>query len=650
MAGGVNLGEAFVLVKANLEQLEKGLQGATKKITSSLEKAAKQADKVGDTLTKNLTLPIVALGALAAKNFDESIRAQRQLAAVIKNTGGDVEAQLEAYKQFAGAMQSITLAGDDATIQNIQVARSMGLTAEQAARAAKNAVAATAAFGLNAETAVRMTAALEQGETSMLTRYIPTLRAMEDETARAALAQKILADNFVLAQEEASVGLGPLKQLWNSLGDLSEQFGQVILEGINPTIIQIRKFVDSITSLDRRMVIAITSIAGAVAVLGPAMKFLAFSFSGLSIILKVFLSRLFLIPTAVIAGVVALDALGASTQNNTKFWDEYADRVGAVAQTITDLGVEGFGVLIDAFIETSSAGETMTDGLDAMNQAMEQLKLLGRGTGSGVGALTDAQKEMNKAIQDAQFELDILTGKFADVNEDALRAAYAAGVLGESIKVVGEGAEQVIILDEALAKLAETLDKVKKKQKEVEEAEEKSKDMANDLGIVMESAFTKAVVAGEDLRSVLQGLLEDLIQIALKKLILAPIVGALFGEGGFLTGIIPGFAKGGHAVGGQPAIVGEEGPELFVPSQSGTVVPNGQLGAMNYGAVTVIQQVQVFAPPGSNVEQEQSQDGDIEMLKIFITETVAGDISRTGSSTNRALNNTFGLSRQLTTR
>ena len=29
---------------------------------------------------------------------------------------------------------------------------------------------------------------------------------------------------------------------------------------------------------------------------------------------------------------------------------------------------------------------------------------------------------------------------------------------------------------------------------------------------------------------------------------------------------------------GQPAIVGEEGPELFVPNQSGSVIPNNQLG------------------------------------------------------------------------
>jgi len=38
--------------------------------------------------------------------------------------------------------------------------------------------------------------------------------------------------------------------------------------------------------------------------------------------------------------------------------------------------------------------------------------------------------------------------------------------------------------------------------------------------------------------------------------------------------VIPGRAVGGPVTGGKPYIVGERGPELFVPGQSGTVVPN----------------------------------------------------------------------------
>ena len=49
-------------------------------------------------------------------------------------------------------------------------------------------------------------------------------------------------------------------------------------------------------------------------------------------------------------------------------------------------------------------------------------------------------------------------------------------------------------------------------------------------------------------------------------------------EGGFF----PGFANGGPVMGGQPIIVGERGPELFVPGSSGNVVPNNAMGGNTY--------------------------------------------------------------------
>ncbi len=46
-------------------------------------------------------------------------------------------------------------------------------------------------------------------------------------------------------------------------------------------------------------------------------------------------------------------------------------------------------------------------------------------------------------------------------------------------------------------------------------------------------------------------------------------------EGGFLSGVFPGFANGGPVMGGRPIVVGERGPELFVPGSNGNIVPNG---------------------------------------------------------------------------
>jgi hypothetical protein len=71
-------------------------------------------------------------------------------------------------------------------------------------------------------------------------------------------------------------------------------------------------------------------------------------------------------------------------------------------------------------------------------------------------------------------------------------------------------------------------------------------------------------------------------------------LGKLFGHGGGVSGelanvamdssldgiTIPGFATGGPIPANLPSIVGERGPELFMPSTPGRIVPNHQLGGV----------------------------------------------------------------------
>ena len=68
----------------------------------------------------------------------------------------------------------------------------------------------------------------------------------------------------------------------------------------------------------------------------------------------------------------------------------------------------------------------------------------------------------------------------------------------------------------------------------------------------------------------------------------------------FLTGTLGKRANGGPVTGGSPYIVGERGPELFVPGRSGSIVPNGAMG----GDVNVVVNVDA---KGSSVEGDQSQ-------------------------------------------
>ena len=64
--------------------------------------------------------------------------------------------------------------------------------------------------------------------------------------------------------------------------------------------------------------------------------------------------------------------------------------------------------------------------------------------------------------------------------------------------------------------------------------------------------------------------------------------GVISGIGDAVKSVIPGLASGGPVSSGLPYIVGEEGPELFVPSQNGQIVPNGQMGTQSIGVVNIM--------------------------------------------------------------
>jgi phage-related minor tail protein len=83
---------------------------------------------------------------------------------------------------------------------------------------------------------------------------------------------------------------------------------------------------------------------------------------------------------------------------------------------------------------------------------------------------------------------------------------------------------------------------------------------------------------GDFARSIIQ----DLIKIELKAQATAIFKSAAGGLGGLLGGlgsIFGGFfAEGGQPPINKPSLVGENGPELFVPKTAGTIVPNGASG------------------------------------------------------------------------
>jgi hypothetical protein len=125
--------------------------------------------------------------------------------------------------------------------------------------------------------------------------------------------------------------------------------------------------------------------------------------------------------------------------------------------------------------------------------------------------------------------------------------------------------------------------------------------MAESVFSSMGSALDKFVETGKfNFGDFAKSVIQDLIKIQLRAAA-TQLLSAAFGS--FFP--IPGKAIGGPVQSGQPYIVGERGPELFMPNSAGTIVPNDKLsgGAGSAGGSTVNNYYTISAIDAKSVAQ-----------------------------------------------
>ena len=115
----------------------------------------------------------------------------------------------------------------------------------------------------------------------------------------------------------------------------------------------------------------------------------------------------------------------------------------------------------------------------------------------------------------------------------------------------------------------------------------------------MEDALVNFTMSGKlDFKKFADSIISDLVRIQVRQSITAPLAkslqgfdfSSLFGSNPMADGTIAGFASGGRPPVGRVSMVGERGPELFIPDVAGTIVPNSELGG---GAVNIVQNIHV---------------------------------------------------------
>jgi phage-related minor tail protein len=83
-------------------------------------------------------------------------------------------------------------------------------------------------------------------------------------------------------------------------------------------------------------------------------------------------------------------------------------------------------------------------------------------------------------------------------------------------------------------------------------------------------------------------------------------------------------ASGGPVTAGSTYLVGERGPELFTPSASGRIIPNGGGGG---ASVEIIDQRGANAPP---VDVQQQMANGRQMIRVLIRDEI-GSVFADGS-------------------
>lgn len=245
------------------------------------------------------------------------------------------------------------------------------------------------------------------------------------------------------------------------------------------------------------------------------------------------------------------------------------------ANSIGDRLVPFLQTFIDAYNKIASVNPFM----DSITESAEQLM----GSLPDSIAATNAQLELLKKQNPGKVLV-------ADITEFIVKNR--------------EAAETVAELKDGIAKLpAATVTGFQKMGNALDDFLNKLPTLKDNLDTLTKSTFKSM---SDGLMSIVKGtasvgdafkkMAAQLIMQAVQLFVIDKITG------GFLSFVkgLTGKAIGGPVQAGQPYMVGERGPEMFVPNQTGSIVPNNKMGGG--GGITIVNNVDASGGAGSDVD------------------------------------------------
>ena len=316
---------------------DKQFQSSLRKATRRMKKFGQSMKRTGQTLSRNLTLPLLAFGAASIAAFDKQQKAIAQVEAGLKSTGETVGFTSKQLQQMAADLQKRTLFGDeeilkDSTAQLLTFTNIAGEQFERTQVAALNL--ATRLDGDLKSASIQLGKALNDPIANLSALSRSGIQFSEEqkkiikelaETNRLAEAQTIILDELEKqyggsAEAAAKAGAGGLKQLQNQFGDLMEEIGGMLLPIVIDLGNQFKTFLEGFAKLNpevKKMIVTAGILAGA---LGPLLVVL-----GSLVTIVATLSFKFI---AIGAAIAAL-ALGILYVNDN--WEAFKERFSDIS-------------------------------------------------------------------------------------------------------------------------------------------------------------------------------------------------------------------------------------------------------------------------------------------------------------------------------
>lgn len=157
---------------------------------------------------------------------------------------------------------------------------------------------------------------------------------------------------------------------------------------------------------------------------------------------------------------------------------------------------------------------------------------------------------------------------------------------------------------------------------------EEMKSAFENVGQTVSEAFKGMLTGATSFKEGMKGIINSVISELWRLYVVQQIVGFFTGTVMPALGIkLPGKALGGSVGKNQPYMVGERGPELFIPGGSGTIIPNRNLGGGSGGGNAFNINVDARGSADPAAVRAQVQQGILEAAPAIIAAAEARTVN-----------------------